>query len=342
MPEIDSNSTGATDPVSARHLTPAEVLSVLKPLFGELTGSDAPFDVDTSIYRYLKNLDEYEEFDFSELGDRIEHAFGVPISHGDWGYLSGYRDRLTFDEWTEAYAPLFTFGRLIDVIRIRAKTGVIRPITIGGATSKSAGAFRWMEAVARQGRPRIAAFGPSTRIGDRLRGRHLARFWAKCRVQSGGRLPPLNVKTLPWLSERLSIGQLVFLVYLITTMGSLAVIGGWQFSRATLFRNLIWSCFWGLLLLLPGLPIAATIIGLVQTIARHVTPAERFMPVGIATFGDVARVIAGERGPWCDGCGYELTGNASGACPECGKAIETGPHGLKPVPGVPARSPSGS
>lgn len=35
-------------------------------------------------------------------------------------------------------------------------------------------------------------------------------------------------------------------------------------------------------------------------------------------------VVVEPRGVFCEGCGYNLTGNATGACPECGRAIPVG------------------
>ncbi len=44
------------------------------------------------------------------------------------------------------------------------------------------------------------------------------------------------------------------------------------------------------------------------------------------------RVLLSRRPPWrCRGCGYDLTGNTSGICPECGRSIAAGP---KPPPAL--------
>lgn len=38
------------------------------------------------------------------------------------------------------------------------------------------------------------------------------------------------------------------------------------------------------------------------------------------------------RGVHCVGCGYDLTGNVSGICPECGRPIDRAPSGIVPAP----------
>jgi hypothetical protein len=40
--------------------------------------------------------------------------------------------------------------------------------------------------------------------------------------------------------------------------------------------------------------------------------------VGLALFGIAWRIDRRPTGPRCDRCGYDLTGNVSGTCPECG------------------------
>jgi len=40
--------------------------------------------------------------------------------------------------------------------------------------------------------------------------------------------------------------------------------------------------------------------------------------VGLASFGIIWGIIRRRTGTLCDRCGYDLTGNVSGVCPECG------------------------
>lgn len=39
---------------------------------------------------------------------------------------------------------------------------------------------------------------------------------------------------------------------------------------------------------------------------------------------EIAKAFSGERPPFCFRCGYDLRGSKEAACPECGKAVETG------------------
>lgn len=47
--------------------------------------------------------------------------------------------------------------------------------------------------------------------------------------------------------------------------------------------------------------------------------SERSLPHDVSTFGDLADLICGKRGGWCEHCGYDLTGLVDSRCPECGK-----------------------
>ena len=57
-----------------------------------------------------------------------------------------------------------------------------------------------------------------------------------------------------------------------------------------------------------------------------------FILLGMAVLIQASKKHAGSRHGFCSACGYNLTGNASGVCPECGTQI----------PASPGASPSGT
>lgn len=73
----------------------------------------------------------------------------------------------------------------------------------------------------------------------------------------------------------------------------------WHLSYMTLFNDLIY-------------------IGVLATIAVGVALASRFAAVLSMRNGTRQKI----RDPICSSCGYNLTGNVSGICPECGWVID--------------------
>lgn len=60
--------------------------------------------------------------------------------------------------------------------------------------------------------------------------------------------------------------------------------------------------------------------------------SERSLPHDVSTFGDLADLISGKRGGWCEHCGYDLTGLVDSRCPECGKDFRRPINPAHPVP----------
>jgi len=100
-----------------------------------------------------------------------------------------------------------------------------------------------------------------------------------------------------------------------------------EFVGARARMNLIeYIVVTGLFGILSAGPIAAVALAAVQFFrAQRITS----LPNGISTFRDLAELISGDRGGWCEKCGYDLTGLTSDRCPECGM----------PTQAVPLRAP---
>lgn len=90
---------------------------------------------------------------------------------------------------------------------------------------------------------------------------------------------------------------------------------------------------------LAGFSVKETMVG--QTLARGVGLPFWFVclllsvyPAGSLVRGPLLRRRRRSKGR-CTGCGYDLTGNVSGVCPECGSLVPAGPPGapdtLRPV-----------
>jgi hypothetical protein len=68
------------------------------------------------------------------------------------------------------------------------------------------------------------------------------------------------------------------------------------------------------------------VIGLIKLLSHFLGVFERkeaILPYDIRSFRDLAELIAGDRGGWCEKCGYDLTGLQNPRCPECGTEFKT-------------------
>lgn len=165
---------------------------------------------------------------------------------------------------------------------------------------------------------RIREFGLDTPIQDRFRGDALEAFWKRARSLSGKRIPPLTTNGFfrvmeyfhGWWSKLLLLGIIV------------GILGG-VIQHFTLIDNPV-----GAFALLAGLIAVCFIIvwlfvGLLGAIVYRIVDMAMIsvhgLPHDVSTFGDLAKLICGERGGWCKHCGYDLTGLVDTRCPECGK-----------------------
>lgn len=290
------------------------VLGVIQECLNEMNGRCVPISRESRIDRYFRNVTGTDDFDYTMMSADLDAKLGVYLSDDDWKFLSGGNLCQSMDEWKAKYAPMFTFGRLADLLAHRANIAVVKPVTILGATSLSAGAFRCIQRIAHDVDSNVSDFGPSTKILDRLNGRVLSRFWNRIRTLSANRVPPLILPS-----------DLLF-----GTTGCKIALAFWPFGFVALVA------IFGLKHGIPGLiALAICSFGLFVTGAAIIlllfrkpieriyfkTRGKRALPAGIVTFRDLAELIAGERGGWCQKCGYDLTGLTGDRCPECGQPL---------------------
>ncbi len=101
------------------------------------------------------------------------------------------------------------------------------------------------------------------------------------------------------------------------------------FNRKRLIMVLIWSCI-GLLvssILVPAFG-PVTTSGVTTTRSTGLSELAMMVITAISTVGPgvAAFFLMGKPPPRqgeCQQCGYNLTGNTSGTCPECGTKVET-------------------
>lgn len=257
------------------------------------------------------------------LFEQIEHAFGVTITKVDQSFLTGRPICASDSDWAESYAPLFTIDRLATFVAYKSTTMRVAPTTILGVSSRTAGAFRGIERVVRDVAPKVEPFGPSVRIVDRLGPSAITRMWRRVRWHCPERIPALRtdrrddrgrVVVKPWLIVISGVSTAVIIVFFASQRPFSA--SGAPLSAIIVVIILMSALAWGLITLF--------LIWL-DKLARRLIFRKDFgrsmLPFDIETFGDLAKLLSGERGGWCAKCGYDLTGVDSAQCPECGRMV---------------------
>ncbi len=255
--------------------------------------------------------------------EQIERAFDITITRDDQDFLTGRSICKSDADWLERFAPLFTIDRLATFVAHKSASIRVAPITLLGVSSRTAGAFREIERVAKEVAPKVKPFGPSVRIVDRLGAGAIARMWRRVRWHCPERIPALktitrDVRGGDFIESRLIIASGV---------AALAIVGyiaGWPgVSTSGVSQTTSIIVIVLLVLLLWGLTLLLLIVA--DRAARQIFVRRRFgrsmLPYDIETFADLAKLMSGERGGWCDGCSYDLTGATSERCPECGRVF---------------------
>lgn len=301
----------------------AAVLADLEPLVHECVRKKLPISAEARMDAYFQAAGDWDGLDLLDLGFRIERRFGVLLSDDDWQFLSGADRCKTTEEWELRYAPLFTFGRLAELIAARLQLGVVEPVTVLGVSSRSAGAFRKIESIVRDIDPSIRPFAPSTPILERLRGRTLENTWARLRVMSGNRVPPLPSGVGARWSKRLGGAFGVCLVLLVAMTVAFKIVEGIAGAGSNWVAWLLTMTMIGNLVVGVIGVVALVVSIVIRRLGRRLEGKSTLLPAQVQTFRDLAELLAGDRAGFCAQCEYELTGVQSDRCPECGTPIHS-------------------
>lgn len=323
-----------------------EILQLLQNVLDELSEESIPITRDMRIDRYFNEVCGADSLEYLELSFAAEARFGIQLSNEDWKFLAGHEFCASAEEWEAKYAHMFTFGRLAALIAGRVDLGSLEPVTIFGATSLAAGAFRRLQGLARRVDRNVEDFAPSTKLLDRFQGSKLRKFWALLRAVSGNRVPPLAASTASRIANYMWSTPGVVFSLIVGAAATFWLIRG-TFGVGMGGSRLAWIFTW--LVMSLGMSIVPAILlliatGVLKLFGHQIGPQRSMLPHGIETFRDVSLLVAGDRGGWCQQCDYDLTGLDGRRCPECGtpqreiRIPSTNRPADKQQPPVPARA----
>lgn len=208
---------------------------------------DPVTDLDRRIDQYLKDINEWEAFDFADFIYVIERLFHFECSPGEWkaffGVGCGYQSE---EEWIEKVGQHLTFMTLVEFIAARAPFISFQPVTVINRVCGPAGAFYGLEELSGKFFSATCRVTPSTKILDAFRGRQLEKFWGDLQWRSGTKLTDL--KSFWFLLE--GCGCLTF--FLALFIASVIFIPGGDYlslavmvlSAYTVWRVLSLCCYW--------------------------------------------------------------------------------------------------
>lgn len=231
------------------------IFAGIERVFRDEIGVGIPIRPDQRIDKYLGSF--WAEIDLSDVFDLLEIQFGFHSTR--WEELIGYHLARDPNAWEREFGPQFTFQTFAEFIQQEIPVVPLAPINMLGAPCLTAGVFRGLEDVARQIRPEVTRFGPSTPIRDRIDGPQLERFWGRLQFMTEYRLPSLRNPL-----QNLFVGC-IFLAFLAFLCG-----------RAFDTFLLSWLC----------------VIGLATAFLAYGVIRPSPLPGGIVTFADLARVVA--------------------------------------------------
>jgi|GEM_PF-3049799 len=301
----------------------AAVLQAVARSAAEMIDKAGTIKADNRIDKWFAahDIDLFDDIDLLDWSFGIEKHTGILLTGDDWDYLTGFNLCKSRSDWEARYAESFTFERLSDLIVSRLKLPQVETVTILGVSSRSAGAFRAIEALLQEKMPSALPIAPSMKIKERFRRvSELNCVWQNMRVMSNGRIPYLRYT-----------GVLNRLTYLVDEGGWLCVLLAALVAFPLVFSvmappigfwlSVLMACFFTL-----GFSaVPAVVLLLIRFLFCMVMPHRRVgdyhLPHDIETFGDLARLISGERGGWCRKCDYDLTGSNGMSCPECGTDV---------------------
>ena len=107
-----------TEPVSSNEprVDSERVLRIIQECLNEMNKCSPPITSDTAVHAYFLQNMGHADLEYLDLEFRLYAKLGVRLTRGDWNFLSGSTFCKTIEEWEIKYAPLFTFGRLAELI----------------------------------------------------------------------------------------------------------------------------------------------------------------------------------------------------------------------------------
>ncbi len=294
------------------------MLHGFRRILRDMTGKDAPITPDTRIDRHLKQLNAWDDIDPLDFMLRTELYFDCKFTREDWESLSHYRECKSPDEWERRFAHDFTFGRMAELLAGRTLLLQVKPEVFIGRPCLAAGAFSSMERLVLRQNSLAPRFGPSTPIHQVLKGSSLRRFWRQVQLLTRDLVPPLpNSRFEGYLKYGVVALAIDGVAILLTQM-----IVGDNFSASLLFNLTVALCaLLALLMVLGTLGVAGGAAFLSKLGVFVVKKDKPQLPVGIATFGDLSRLVARVHRGFCPDCGRNLLGVVSPDCPECNSRL---------------------
>jgi len=223
---------------------------------------DRPDNIDERIDKRME-AKKYDDIDLADIIRRLEAFFGFTRPLDEWTQsFTGYFSKCAnHEEWERTVGPNFTFRTLARFIARHVQKIPLKPQNILGIPCNEAGAFLWLENILRETNTPVKAFGPSTRIWNRLRGYKLENFYNRVRWMTGSKLPPLRYTILSFARTAVFVAGLL----------------SW-FPLSILFKH---GAIWGILFC----PISFLLASIIHNLNNP-------LPKGIRTFGDLAKCIA--------------------------------------------------
>lgn len=193
------------------------ILAKLQSVFADVIGKPTLIQ---STDRIDKCMEQVLDADLClDLGLPIETVFGITFPSEIWEGMGGDAPKepgAAFDRWA---TENFTIQHLIDIVRDKLAAIELRPAVILGTACDQAGAFRAIEAVAKEIKPKLSRFGPSTPIYGLLRRFDIEMLWARLNWLTQERMEPLRATWASKLSQKLVWELLLTLGLMFIALG---------------------------------------------------------------------------------------------------------------------------
>lgn len=319
--DMSASDQPPSSPESDR-TSPEDILVCVQNICNDISGKSQTITRDMRIDRYLNDECGGDSLEYIEFQLHVENTLGISLTADDWLWIAGESTQISAHDRQISTAPPFTFGRLVDLLTFRAQSRSLPPAGATAPTLKAVEAMETLRRIVRDVHPAAQHFDSHTEITTRLRGRHLKRLLDRIRWTAPAKLPEASVGGWAWAQEHLAGGWGVVLCLAAWIAGVALAAPRIGLSPSA---DPMTFAITALLLFAPFAGAAAILLFIVLIVTRTIG-ARPQLPPGMRTFGDLASLMAGERGGWCKTCGYDLSGIAALRCPECGN-FKTVPPG---------------